>query len=166
VSALAAAAAAPVLPGWPGTAAGLTVIGACVVLGLFAPRLIPRRWHGRAHPWVHRLVTAGMYCGAVALLFTPPGRDLENWILDVLALFGGVASGWGYAAVVILGLFLLLAIILALTMEPHPRAGWYAVTLVVILALAPGGWLHSVLAATEGPGAAAAQAVAQALGGR
>lgn len=155
-----------VLSGWPGTATGLTAIGACVVLGLLAPRLIPRRWHGRAHPWVHRLITVVMYCGACALLLTPPGRDLVHGIRVVAGWLGGVSSGWGYAAVSVAGVFLILTIALALTTEPHPRAGWYAVMLVIVLALVPGGWLHSVLMATSGPGTTAAQAVATWIGGR
>lgn len=155
--------AAP-LSGWPGTAAGLTAIGACVVLGMFAPRLIPRRWN-RAHPWLHRLLAALMYCGACALLVTPVGQGAVRGIAAAFGLLGGVSTGLGHAAVVIAALFLLLTVALALTTEPHPRAIWYAFGLVIVLALVPGGWLHSLLAATSGPGRLAASAVASWMGG-
>lgn len=158
------AAQAAILPGWAGTATGLTAIGACVVLGMFAPRLIPRRW-GRAHPWLHRLLAVLMYCGACALLVTPVGAGAVHGIQSALGLVGGVSAGWGRAAVTVAALFLLLTVLLAVTTEPHPRAIWYAFGLVLVLALVPGGWFHQLLAATSGPGRLAAAAFASALGG-
>jgi hypothetical protein len=164
MNAIAAAATVTALTGWRGTATGLTVIGACVVLGIFAPRMFPRRW-ARAHPWLHRLIAVLMYSGACALLFTPIGHGLIQAADAALTWHGALRSGPGHAAVVIAGLLMLLIVALALTTEPHPRAGWYAVILVAVLAVVPGGVLHLLLAATEAPGAAAAAAFSSLLGG-
>jgi hypothetical protein len=160
-----AAAHAPVvLSGWPGTVAGLTAIGACAVLVWFAPRLVPRKWHRHAHPWLYRLVTLLMYCGAVAVLVTPVGQGI---IRPLRALVGYLAGQTGVivVAVDVGALFLFFTVLMGLLTEPHPRAGWYAIALVVFLTLIPAGLPAELLAATSGPGEAAAHAVATALGG-
>lgn len=166
MTAAAQAAAIPVIGGWPGTGAGLLLIGACAVILYFAPRLVPRRFHKHAHPWLHRAITVLMYCGACALLVTGAGHWLVSALGDVTGPLGGLGSGAGRAAIDIVALFLALTVLLAVTTEPAPRAGWYAVLLVIVLALVPGGWPAHLLAVTSRPGQAVAASVASWFGGR
>lgn len=148
------------ISGWIGTGAGAIVIGACVIASLFVHRLPPM-----SHPWIHRALIAGMYCGATAVAVTTIGQFALRMARDVTGFFGGVQSGIGYVAIVLAALFLLLNVVAALIWLPAVSAGYLAAALVFTLALVPGGMLRSAYDATAAPGQQAASQVASWLGG-
>jgi len=151
--------------GWPAAGAGVVTLGLVIIAGSFASRLIPNRWHRRTHPVLHRLFILLGYAGATALLVTTAGQFIVRALGWAAGVLSSVGSGWGLAGVVILGVFLLLTVITALVAEPGMRGVYYAIALVFVLALVPGGFLHSILVATSGPGRAWASAVAGWAGG-
>jgi hypothetical protein len=148
------------ISGWVGTGAGVIMIGACVIAFMFVHRL-----PAMSHPWIHRALIAGMYCGASAVTVTTIGQFILRAEHAVTGFFGGVASGVGYVAIVLAALFLLLTVAAAVIWLPAVSAGYLAVALVFTLALVPGGALRSVYAATAAPGQQAAAQLAAWLGG-
>jgi hypothetical protein len=146
--------------GWAGTGVGLILIGACVVASWFVHHA-----PASARPWVDRLLIVGMYCGTAALLVTTIGLRALRLLRDLLGLFGGTGAGLGKAAVYIAAVFLLLTVLVAVIKTPDFSAAMYAVALVFVLALVPGGFLHGVYAATAVPGQQAAGWFAAWLGG-
>ena len=151
--------------GWPAAGAGLVTLGLVLILGAFHPRLVPRRFHRFTHPWAHRLFILLAYAGATALLVTSAGHFITGVLEAAAGLLSGFGSGWGRAAIIIAGVFLILAVCTALVAEPGMRGAYYAVLLVFVLALVPGGFLHAVLVTTAAPGRAWSAGVAVALGG-
>lgn len=146
--------------GWVGTGAGAIMIGACVIASLFVGRL-----PAASHPWIHRALIAGMYCGATAVAVTTIGQFTLRMVRDLTGFLGGVQSGIGYVAVVLAALFLLLTVVSALIWLPAVSAGYLAALLVLALALVPGGALRSAYDATAAPGQHAAAQLAAWLGG-
>jgi len=148
------------ISGWAGTGAGLILIGACLIAVLFV-RHLPK-W---SHPWVHRALIVGMYCGATALLVTTLGRYAIDAALTVAGWFGGLGSGLGTVGIVLAALFLLLTVVIAVISVPSAGAATLAVALAFLLALVPGGFLHQFYVVTSLPGRQLAQGVASWLGG-
>lgn len=151
--------------GWPAAGAGLVTLGVVLIAGRFMSRLIPNRWHRHTHPWLHRLFILLAYAGATALLVTTAGHFIVATLNAAAGLLNGFGSDWGHAAIIIAGVFLILTVITALVSEPGMRGCYYAIILVFVLALVPGGFLHSVLVATAVPGRAWSAGVAGMLGG-
>lgn len=142
-----------------GTGAGLVIAGLSAVV-LHYMRHLP----AMSHSVLHRLVIAGMYAGGATLVLT---SALGAWVVSaelwVTGLFGGVAPGTvGHAVVVVGGIFLAAAVLIALVLVPAASAAWLALALPFVLALS-GGHLHDIL--TVFPGPALAQQVSTWLGG-
>jgi hypothetical protein len=146
--------------GWVGTGAGCITIAVCILATLFV-HLLP----AVTHKWVHRGLIVLMYCGATAVLVTTIGQFTLRMARDVTGWFGGVSTGIGFVAIVVASLFLLLAVVAALIKMPVPGAGYLAVVLVFMLALVPGGWLHSLFAYTAAPGQHISAQLATWIGG-
>lgn len=145
---------------WIGTGAGVILIGACFIVGMFtshAPKF--------SHPWVHRLLIFGVYFGATAVLATAGGQLLLGWADTVAGWFGGFGSGPGKVAIVLAGLFLLLSVLIAVIKVPSLSAMSLALLLAFVLALVPGGFLHQFYVVTSVPGQQYADAFSSWLGG-
>lgn len=149
-----------IISGWVGTGAGLIVIGACMIAVLFVHHL--PKW---SHPWVHRALIIGMYCGATAVLVTTVGQYAITAADTAAGWFGGFGTGLGKVAIVLAGFFLLASLIIALVKVPSAGAATLAVALAFLLALVPGGFLHQFYEVTAVPGQQIAGTVASWLGG-
>ena len=148
------------LGSWVGTGAGVILIGACFIVGIFAnhlPKFI--------RPWVDRLLIVGVYFGATAVLFTAGGQLALSVANRVAGFFGGFGSGLGHAGIVLAGLFLLLAFLVAVIKAPNLGAMSLALLLAFTLALVPGGFLHHFYVVTAAPGQQYAAQFAAWLGG-
>lgn len=148
------------ISGWAGNGVGLIVIGICAIAAVFVAHL--PKW---SHPWVHRFLIIGMYCGATAVLVTPIGIFALDLARTAAGWFGGFGSGLGKAAIVLAGFFLLLSVAIALIKVPSAGAAPLAVILAFVLALEPGGWLHQFYVVTSVPGQNFAASFAAFLGG-
>ena len=148
------------LGSWIGTGAGVIMIGACFIVGIFSNHL-PKF----SHPWLHRLLIVGVYAGATAVLATAGGQLLLGWANTIAGFFGGFASGIGYAAIVLAGFFLLLSFLIAVIKVPSLAAMTLALLLAFTLALVPGGFLHNFYVVTAAPGQQYATQFAAWLGG-
>lgn len=146
--------------GWLGSGAGVVVIGLCVIISIFMHRL-----PGVTHPWVKRLLIVGMYCGGAALAVTTVGGWVNEGLLWVAGLAGGTGYGIGYAAVVLIAAFLAATVAVGIIWAPDVATAYIAAMLPLILALAPGGWLHQIYTFTAYPAQAATVSVAHGLGG-
>jgi hypothetical protein len=145
--------------GWIGTGAAVIVIGLCVIGSIFMSHL-PKVLHS----WIRRLIIVLMFCGGAGLVVTPLG-SLALRGLDLLGgLVGGYATGWGWAAVVITSAFLAGTAFVCLIWVPDLTAAYIACVLPLILALVPGGILHSIYTGTTAPAQAAVEALAHSVG--
>lgn len=134
--------------GWLGGGAALIVAGLCWLLMRHGHHL-----PAMTHPWQHRLVIVLMYCAGAALLVTTVGA----WVLRGLSALGGLVggtspgSGIGWALVTIGALFLFAGVVVALIWIPDPGVAYIAAITPLVLALAPGGWAHSIYVVTTAP---------------
>ena len=148
------------LGSWVGTGAGVILIGACFIVAIFAKHL-PQF----IRPWIDRLLIVGAYLGATAVLFTAGGQFLLGVADKIAGFFGGLGSGLGHAGIVLAGLFLLLAFLVAVIKVPNLAAMSLALLLAFVLALVPGGFLHNFYVVTAAPGQQYAAQFAAWLGG-
>jgi hypothetical protein len=148
------------ISGWLGSGAGVVVIGLCIIMMIFIPRL-----PGWSHQWVHRLLIAIMYCGGSALAVTTLGGYVLEALGWIAGWFGGTTSGIGYVTIVVASSFLLLTVAVCLIWEPDPGAAYLAAGLPLVLALVPGGFLHAVYVTTSWPAQQATLVIAHWVGG-
>ena len=134
------------LGSWVGTGAGVILIGACFIVAMFASHL-----PSFIRPWVDRLLIVGVYFGATAVIFTAGGQLLIGVVNRIAGFFGGFGSGLGHAGIVLAGLFLLLAFLVAVIKAPNLGAMSLALLLAFTLALVPGGFLHQFYVVTAAP---------------
>ena len=148
--------------GWLGGGAALIVAGLCFLLMRFGHHL-----HPMTHPWQHRAVIVGMYCAGAALLVTTVG----GWLLRTLDSLGGFiggtspGSGIGWALVTIGALFLFAGVVVALIWIPDPGVAYVAAATPLVLALAPGGFVHGIYAFTTAPAQQLVTQIAHQVGG-
>lgn len=145
---------------WLGSGAGIITIGLCVIAGRHLQHL-----PSFLHPWAHRFLIVAEYAGATAVLATAFGLWALGLATRVAGWFGGFGTGLGKVAIVLAGLFLLLAVGVALVRAPALGAASLAVILAFVLALEPGGFLHQFWVVTSAPGRQFAAQVAAWLGG-
>lgn len=148
------------ISGWLGSGAGIVVIGLCVVISIYMHRL-PKM----THPWVNRLLICGMFAGGSALVVTTIGGWALEGIHWAAGLIGGTSYGIGYAAVVITASFLAVTVLVCLIWVPDIGTAYIAVALPLVLALPPGGFLHTVYLVTTYPAQQATETIAHWLGG-
>ena len=106
-----------------------------------------------------------MYFGATAVLSTAGGQLALGLANRIAGFFGGFGSGLGDAGIVLAGLFLLLAFLVAVIKAPNLGAMSLALLLAFTLALVPGGFLHNFYVVTAAPGQQYAAQFAVWLGG-
>ena len=145
---------------WIGTGAGVILIGACFIAGMFTSHM-PKF----SHPWLHRALIVGVYFGTTAVLGTAGGQILLGWARMAAGWFGGFGSGLGHAAIVLAGFFLLASVLVAVIKVPSLSAMSLAMILAFVLALVPGGFLHQFYVVTSVPGQQYADAFSSWLGG-
>jgi hypothetical protein len=148
------------LGSWVGTGAGVVMVGACFIVAMFASHL-----PSFTRQWIDRLLIVGVYLGATAVLYTAGGQLALGLANRVAGFFGGFGSGLGHAAIVLAGLFLLLAFLVAVIKAPNLGAMSLALLLAFTLALVPGGFLHHFYVVTAVPGQQYAAQFAAWLGG-
>lgn len=147
---------------WLGGGEALIVAGLCWLLMKYAHHL-----PAMAHPVIHRLLIAGMYCAGTVLAVSTVG----SWIIHLLQRIGGLAGGTapgggiGWAMVTVGALALITALAVALIWMPNPMFAYVAAAAPLVLALAPGGIAHQVYGATTGPAHSIVSQVATWAGG-
>jgi hypothetical protein len=148
------------LSGLLGDGAAVIVIGLCVVVSMYMHHL-----PGMTHPWIRRLLIVLMYSAGAALILTPVGA----WVVGRLEWAGGYAGGFssgiGWSAVVIGSLLMCAAVFVCLVWAPDMFAAYIAVVTPLILALVPGGFMHSIYSYTTYPAQQAVESIGRALGG-
>jgi hypothetical protein len=119
------------------------------------------------HPWIHRAVIVLMYAAGTVLAVSATGL----WIVRTIRHFSGLAggtgpgSGIGWALVTVGGLALLAGLAVALIWAPNPAYAYVALAAPLVLALAAGGIVHQVYAATSAPAGQLVSQVAVWAGG-
>jgi hypothetical protein len=116
------------------SSAGLIVIGACAV-GLWFAGKHGGRLPRMAHPWLYRLLIAGMFIGGDAVAQTALGaypEKLELWVVSPLGPAGG------HDVLVIAAAVVLLAAAGGLLFEPGPAEALIAVGTPFVLLVAGG----------------------------
>ena len=146
--------------GWIGSGAGVVLIGLCVIISMFMHHL-----PAMTHPWLRRLLIAGMYCGGAALAVTTIGSWAHQGLEWLFGLAGGTASGLGFAVLVLVAVFLGVTVLVGLLFVPDFTTGIIAACLPFVLGLAAGGFLLHVYQVTAYPAQSAAEAIAHGLGG-
>jgi hypothetical protein len=147
---------------WLGGGEALIVIGLCWLLMKYGHHL-----PGAAHPWLHRLVILGMYAAGLVLSVTTIGL----WVLGKMRWLGGLTGGTdpghglAWALVVVGGIALIFALVVALVWSPNLGVAYIALLAPLLLALAPGGFPHQVYAVTAAPAQSAVAQVATWAGG-
>ena len=148
--------------GWLGGGAAVIVAGLCWLLMRHGHHL-----PAMTHPWQHRLVIVLMYCAGAALLVTTMGA----WLLHTLNSLGGFiggtgpGSGIGWALVTVGALFLFAGVMVALIWIPDPGVAYIAAITPLVLALAPGGFVHSIYVFTTAPAQQLVGQIAHSVGG-
>lgn len=148
--------------GWLGGGAAIIVAGLCFLLMRFGHHL-PKM----THPWQHRLVIVLMYSAGAALLVTTVGGWLLHGLSSLGGLIGGTSpgSGIGWALVTIGALFLFAGVVVALIWMPDPGVAYIAAVTPLVLALAPGGWVHTIYVVTTAPAQGLVDQLAHSVGG-
>lgn len=146
--------------GWLGSGAGVVVIGLCVVMSIYMIRL-----PAKTHPWIHRALIVGMFCGGAALAVTQIGSWTFDAIYWVAGLIGGTSYGIGYITVVLLAVFFFAVVVSGLIWTPDITVAYTAAALPLLLALPPGGFLHHLYLITTYPAQQLTEAIAHAVGG-
>ena len=148
--------------GWLGGGAALIVAGLCWLLMRYGHHL-----PAMTHPWQHRAVIVLMFCAGAALLVTTVGA----WVLRMLGTLGGLiggtgpGSGIGRALVTIGALALFAGVVVALIWIPDPGVGYIALVTPLVLALAPGGFVHTIYVVTTAPAQQLVDQLAHSVGG-
>ena len=147
---------------WLGGGEALITLGVCW-LALRHYGHLP----GQARPWVHRLVILGMYAAGTVLVVTTVGLWVVHAIQRLSGFGGGTApgSGIGWALVTVGGLSLIAGLAVALIWAPDPAYAYVALAAPLVLALAPGGFVHQVYVFTSAPAQSAVAQVAVWAGG-
>lgn len=148
---------------WLGGGEALIVLGLCWLAMRHYSHL-----PGQAHPWIHRLVILGMYAAGTVLAATTVGL----WVMHAIQRIGGFAGtstapggGIGWALVTVGGLALIAGLAVTLIWVPDPAYAYVALAAPLVLALAPGGFVHQAYAFTSAPAHSAVAQVAVWAGG-
>lgn len=134
---------------WAGPGFAVITAGLCWLLLRHLNHLPPN-----THPWLHRLVIAGMYCAGVAAVFTAGGQWLLNLCRGALGVAGASTapgSGLGWALVTLGALALAATVFVALVWTPSAQYAYVALAAPLVLALAPAGFAHHIFDVTAAP---------------
>jgi hypothetical protein len=150
------------ISGWFGSGGAVIVMGLCW-LAMKHMEHLP----AKTHPYLRRAVIAAMYCAGAALAVTSAGEFVIRLGDDAEGLAGGARPGTGLAwALVTTGALLLAAaVVVALIWVPDLAFAYVAAAAPLVLALAPGGFAHSIYTATAGPAQDAVYQIAAWAGG-
>jgi hypothetical protein len=135
-----------VIAAWAGSAAGIIVVGACVILLRQAGRhghRLPQQYH----PWAYRLLIFGMYVGSCAIALTALGAwaiAAELRVASFAAAMVHAPPADVYTVCVITGILFVVVVALGAWLEPGPAIAWWALALPFVCALS-GGHLHGAL---------------------
>lgn len=120
------------------------------------------------HPWIHRGVILLMYAAGTVLAVSTIGL----WAVRTIRRFSGMVAGGtgpgggiGWALVTVGGLALIAGLVVALIWAPNPAYAYVALAAPLVLALAAGGIVHQVYAATSAPAQQLVSQVAAWAGG-
>jgi hypothetical protein len=148
---------------WAGSGVAVITAGLCWLLLRHLDHL-----PSNTHPWLHRLVIAGMYCAGVAFTFTAAGQWILSACRHALGFAGASTaphSGLGWALVTLGALALAAAVFVALVWVPDARYAYVALAAPLVLALAPGGFAHHIFDVTAVPAQSLVAQVATWAGG-
>ena len=148
------------ITGIVGSGAGLIIIGVTFIASMHIGR-VP----APAQKILRRLFIVAMYAGGSALAISGLGALGVRIVTAVAGMFGGMGSGAARAVIILTGVFMLLAVVVALVFDPIEAAILLAAFLPFVLMLAPGGFLHQVYVATTFPAQQLADSFSAWIGG-